>query len=118
MNPSQQFFCWLFVFRMCEVSILIFINKLEIKNVFILQKIYFTVMIKVILYSWNEGLKKVSLTKLQIDLLGKSLKESKSNVDLLLEGNKVTFEVENPDLAKVFLHEADKLGVNCKMFVE
>lgn len=85
---------------------------------FILQQIYFTVMIKIILESWREGFEKVSLTKLQMEMLGKSLKESKSNVDLLLEGNKVIFEVKNPDLAKVFLPEADKLGVNCKMFVE
>lgn len=118
MNQPLEFSCGCFVFRMCEVSILIFINKLEIKNVFILQKIYFTVMIKIILKSWREGLEKVSLSQLQIDLLEKSLKESKSNVDLLLEGNKVIIEVENPDLAKEFLHKADKLGVNCRIFVE
>lgn len=75
-------------------------------------------MIKIILESWREGFEKVSLTKFQMEMLGKSLKESKSNVDLLLEGNKVIIEMENLDLAKVFLHEADKLGVNCKIFVD
>jgi hypothetical protein len=42
-------------------------------------------MEKIILDGWREGLDKVSLTKLQVDMLGKSLVESKLNVDSLLE---------------------------------
>lgn len=42
-------------------------------------------MAKVILDSWREGLEKISLTKLQVNMLGKTLTESKSNVDSLLD---------------------------------
>ncbi|MET3038546.1 hypothetical protein ABXT08_20850 [Chryseobacterium sp. NRRL B-14859] len=72
-------------------------------------------MIKVILESWREGLEKVSLTKLQVDLLGKSLMESKSNVDHLLDDKEVIIEVDNLDLAYEFVEKARKIGVNCKV---
>ena len=72
-------------------------------------------MAKVILEGWQEGLEKVTLTKLQISMLGKSLLESKSNVDALLEDKKVTIEIESLDLANDFLHESQKIGVNCKV---
>jgi len=44
---------------------------------------------EILLESWNEGFQKVCLTKLQMDLLKLSLKESKNNVDNLLDGKKV-----------------------------
>ncbi|NIF07852.1 hypothetical protein F3J23_20700 [Chryseobacterium sp. Tr-659] len=72
-------------------------------------------MAKIILEGWNEGLQKVSLTKLQIDLLGKSLKESKLNVDYLLDDKEVIIEIENLDLANEFIKEAEKIGVSCKL---
>lgn len=71
-------------------------------------------MAKVILESWREGLEKISLTKLQMDKLGMSLKESKSNVDALLEDERIILEIDNEDLAREFLNEAEKIGVNCK----
>ncbi|HCT85680.1 MAG TPA: hypothetical protein DF296_10840 [Candidatus Margulisbacteria bacterium] len=71
----------------------------------------------VILQSWRKGLKKVSLTKLQVEILGKSLKESKSNVDLLLDDMEVIIEIDNIDLAHEFLKEAENIGVNCKLLV-
>lgn len=71
-------------------------------------------MAKVILEGWREGLEKVSLTKLQMDKLGISLKESKSNVDSLLEDERIILEIDNEDLAREFLNEAEKIGVNCK----
>lgn len=40
-------------------------------------------MAKIILDSWIEGLEKVSLTKLQIEILGKSLRESKYNQNIM-----------------------------------
>ncbi|MCP1302179.1 hypothetical protein NK356_23675 [Chryseobacterium sp. S0630] len=72
-------------------------------------------MAKIILEGWNEGLQKVSLTKLQIDLLGKSLKESKLNVDYLLDNKEVIIDIENLDLANEFINEAEKIGVICKL---
>lgn len=75
-------------------------------------------MIKIILESWRKGLEKVSLTKLQMEMLGKSLKESKSNVDLLLDDKEVIIEVDNLSLAEKFLKEAEKLGVNCSIIEE
>jgi hypothetical protein len=75
-------------------------------------------MAKVILDSWREGLKKVSLTKLQVNMLGKPLTESKSNVDSLLDGKKVIIEIESLDLANEFLKEAQKVGVNCELVID
>lgn len=72
-------------------------------------------MEKIILYGWREGLDKVSLTKLQVDMLGKSLVESKLNVDSLLEDKKIIIEIDNLELAQKFLKEADKIGVNCRL---
>lgn len=72
-------------------------------------------MVKVILESWNEGLEKVSLTKLQIEKLGISLKEAKSNVDSLLDDKTIILEVYDENLAKEFLYEAGNIGVNCKL---
>jgi hypothetical protein len=71
-------------------------------------------MAKVILESWREGFEKISLTKLQIAKLGMSLKESKSNVDLLLDNEEVILEINPKNLAIEFLNEAEKIGVNCK----
>lgn len=71
-------------------------------------------MAKVILESWREGLEKISLTRLQMDKLGISLKEAKSNVDSLLDGEKIILEIDNEILAKEFLNEAEKIGANCE----
>ncbi|MGN7812048.1 hypothetical protein [Flavobacterium sp. 22076] len=72
-------------------------------------------MAKVILESWREGLEKISLTKLQMDKLGMSLKESKSNVDALLEDDRIILEIDDENLAIEFFKEAEKIGVNCKL---
>lgn len=72
-------------------------------------------MTKVILKGWREGFEKVSLTKLQVNMLGKSLKESKLNVDSLLNDEDVSIEIDDVDLADEFLREAEKIGVTCKL---
>ena len=46
-------------------------------------------------------------------LLKKGLKTSKDNVDSLLDGNEITFEIEDNFLAKSFFEEAQKIGVIC-----
>lgn len=75
-------------------------------------------MAKVILNSWRAGLEKVPLTKLQVNMLGMSLKESKTNVDFLLDDKKVVIEIDNLHLANEFLWEAGKIGVNCKIVLD
>ncbi len=75
-------------------------------------------MAKIILESWREGFEKVSLTKLQVSILGKSLKESKLNVDSLLDGKLIIIELNDIKCAKEFLKAADKIGVNCKLVIE
>jgi hypothetical protein len=75
-------------------------------------------MAKVILESWNEGLQKVSLTKLQVEKLGLSLKESKGNVDLLMDDKIVILEIKDNNLATCFLRESEKMGVNGKIIFE
>jgi ribosomal protein L7/L12 len=61
---------------------------------------------------WKEGLQKVALTKLQMDLLGLSLKESKENVDSLLEGDLVRIFAEDLNVAQEFISRAVELGVD------
>jgi hypothetical protein len=74
-------------------------------------------MAKIILESWREGFEKVSLTKLQIEMLGMSLKESKANVDALLNDNLVTIEIVDSDLARHFSEKIKTIGVNFKIEV-
>ena len=71
-------------------------------------------MAKVVLESWREGIKGISFVKLQKEILGIGLKESKANFDNLLDDIQITLEIEDEILAQYFLKEADKLGVNCR----
>ncbi|MBO9595557.1 MAG: hypothetical protein J7599_21830 [Niabella sp.] len=75
-------------------------------------------MATIILDSWREGLEKISLTRLQVDMLGKSLRASKMNVDALLDDKKVTIEIDDIDLANEFLKAAEEIGVNCKLLID
>jgi hypothetical protein len=72
-------------------------------------------MAKIIMKGWKKGLEKVSLTKLKIELLNISLKESKSNVDALLNDEEVILEIESDLLAKSFFDKAKKIGVICSL---
>ncbi|MDR6763058.1 hypothetical protein J2Y38_003276 [Flavobacterium sp. 2755] len=72
-------------------------------------------MAKVIMESWRYGLQMISLTKLQHEKLGLSLLESKTNADMLLEDQIIILEIEDENIAREFLNEADRFGVNCKM---
>ena len=64
---------------------------------------------------WREGLQKVALTKLQTALLHRPLKEAKANVDQLLEGNTIVFQLENSAAAAFFMAEAQALGASCQL---
>jgi hypothetical protein len=75
-------------------------------------------MAKIMPESWREGLEKISLAKLQMDKLGISLKQSKSNVNSLLDDEKIILEINDENLAKEFLEEAEKLGANCKFLLD
>lgn len=70
---------------------------------------------KIIIDSWNEGFQKVSLTHLQIELLRLSLKTAKSNVDKLLNGEKITIEIDDEQLVLTFIQEAKKIEANCRI---
>jgi hypothetical protein len=70
-------------------------------------------MIKVIIKGYREGMQKVSLTKLQVELLKTSLKQAKSNVDSVLDDREIIFEIENESLAITFMEKVNQLGVNC-----
>ena len=71
-------------------------------------------MATIILEGWKEGLEKVSLTKLQIEILEKSLKESKENVDKLLDGEIVEITVDSINKAELFIQKANPIGVICR----
>lgn len=70
-------------------------------------------MAQVIMKGWRVGLKKISLTKLQTDLLKISLKEAHNNTNLLLDDIEIVLEIEDNDTAILFHKEADKIGVDC-----
>jgi len=69
------------------------------------------VMIKMI--SWNEGMQKISLTRLQMNLVQLNLKEAKDNVDALLDGEEIELSLKSREVAQKFILEAKKIGVNC-----
>lgn len=68
---------------------------------------------KVKLSGWEEGMRKVSLTKLQTEYFGMSLNEAKTNVDGLLDGEEIQIDVKSTKEALKFIQEARKIGVFC-----
>ena len=64
---------------------------------------------------WKKGMQKISLTHLQVTLLGLSLKNSKENVDKLLEGIDVVIATNSSETAEKFVREASKIGVVCQV---
>lgn len=69
----------------------------------------------VILEGWNEGLEKVSLSLLQVSLLGTPLKQAKTNVDELLDGKTVKISIKNLSVLNDFMEKARKIGVICSL---
>jgi hypothetical protein len=70
-------------------------------------------MITIVLKSWQEGLKKVELSLLQISLLNLSLREAKANVDALLDNKIIYFTTKDLNTATLFQEKATALGVVC-----
>lgn len=70
---------------------------------------------KVTIVTWREGFQKVTFTKLQTVMTGLSLKESKSNTDKILNGEKVSLEFQNKKDALKFYVEATDLGLYCEI---
>lgn len=68
-------------------------------------------MVHIVLTHWRAGLQKVSLAKLQVELLHLPLREAKANVDQLLEGRIVLLEVADEE-ATAFMNRADILGAD------
>jgi len=67
----------------------------------------------IVLEGWDICLDKILLSKLQREILGLRLKESKENVDKILEKEKVWIKINNHELAKKFIEEARKTGATC-----
>jgi len=65
------------------------------------------------LKGWKTGMQKVSLTKLQMDYFGMSLKEAKTNVDKLLDDEEIVIKVRSNDKVQDFIKEAKQIGVLC-----
>ncbi|WP_026711592.1 hypothetical protein [Flavobacterium filum] len=70
-------------------------------------------MAQVTMKSWRYGMKKISLTKLQTELLNISLKEAHENVTKLLDNIEVILDIEDLNLALNFIKRAEEIGVNC-----
>lgn len=67
----------------------------------------------IILEGWKVGLEKVTLTKLQMNLLKIPLVDSKSNVDKLLDGEVIIIKESEDTLARLFIRKATEIGVIC-----
>ena len=67
-------------------------------------------MAKVKITGWEYGLRKVELSKLQMSMIALPLKESKKNVDKILDGHEVIIEVTSQELAREFVEEVRRLG--------
>ncbi len=65
------------------------------------------------LTGWNEGMKKISLTLLQVEYFGLSLKDAKENTDKLLDGKKIILVCESSNHANEFVKKAKDIGVIC-----
>jgi len=60
---------------------------------------------------WKDGLEKVSLSMLQVQLLSLSLSDAKNNVDDLLIGKEVIIKNVEKEKALKFVDKALKIGV-------
>ncbi len=70
-------------------------------------------MITIVLQSWEEGLKKVDLSLLQVSLLKLPLREAKANVDALLDNQTVYLTTADLNIASLFQTKATELGAIC-----
>jgi hypothetical protein len=70
-------------------------------------------MAQVTMKSWRYGMKKISLTKLQTELLNIPLKDAHENVNKLLDDIEVILDIEDLNLALDFIKRAEEIGVNC-----
>lgn len=68
-------------------------------------------MSKIIIYGWDEGLKKISLTHLQIEILKLSLREAKTNVDKILNNELVEIECDDLKQANLFINKSNEIGL-------
>lgn len=68
-------------------------------------------MKSVVIETWVEGFKKVSFTKWQVEVLGMSLSQAKSNTDAILDGVEVIIEIEDPVLLEQFVSRLNDIGV-------
>lgn len=72
-------------------------------------------MNRILFLKWNEGFQKISFTKLQQELLGLSLKQSKQNTDDFLDGKSVEVQVQDFSVANQFCKQAYFLGAICEV---
>ncbi len=72
-------------------------------------------MSKILMTGWTEGLEKVTLTRLQMNLLQISLPNAKKNVDKLLHGEVVVIDSIDENKARSFINEASDIGVICHL---
>ena len=67
------------------------------------------------IYSWREGFRKVSFTKLLMNNCGLNLSNAKEKVDLILENTQVDITFKSLEIANSFIEEANDLGVNSRL---
>jgi hypothetical protein len=70
-------------------------------------------MASILMTGWRDGMKKVSLSKLQMEYLKVSLSQAKMNVDKLLDGEQIKIEIDDLEIAREFIKRADDIGVDC-----
>ncbi|RYE90275.1 MAG: hypothetical protein EOO37_03355 [Cytophagaceae bacterium] len=73
-------------------------------------------MATILLTGWREGLQKVALAKLQVEIMSIAFREAKEHVDQLLAGKAVSLEVADT-AATDFFNRATDLGALCRFSV-
>ena len=72
-------------------------------------------MPKLSIIGWNDGLQKVSMTKILRSKSGLGLKESKAVTDAVLDGEVIDLEIEDSEIAKELAAELTKIGAIVKI---
>ena len=75
-------------------------------------------MAKVLFKDWNNGLQKITLTKLLEQNANLNLKTAKSKTDDLLDGKTFILEIESIEKAEELMREATAVGAVCEIIKE
>jgi hypothetical protein len=72
-------------------------------------------MFQLVIYDYNEKIKKISLTRLIKEQANLPLSEAKQVLDMFLDGHRLVFSFKSKSALMKFKREADSLGTKSKL---